>query len=431
MPEGAAPALRVRRAFLGLMVCSGLLYGLFAPVRVLYLESRLLSSITIAVLLGAYSIVSGFFEIPTGSLADSWGRRRTLLISSVGNLLAIALLAFTGIVGIIAAGLLSKAIAGALGSGATESWYIDKAHDLGRNEVVGDVSRAAALENGGIAVGALVAAASPWLFGDLADTGRSTFVVFTPVLAVMMLVLVVELTIVHRRVFDHRLTAARGDVWRVTWRTLAGGLRTAQAEPVVRRIVLNVFVSTMAVAAFEILTPLRLEARGASSDLEPVTVFGVTIAVAFTCGALSAGLAPRIASRFTSPGRAAGAVTLCTGLAVGAALLTGWIAVVVAYLALWLVGGPVSPLLRGELHQRVNADQRATLLSMIAFSAMVGAGVGAILAGPLADAVGFRWAFLFPIAALLVGAACLLAGELPPPVAPRGEAMVDAAPEPA
>lgn len=426
------PARTIRATYFALAAFAGLQYGLFAPVRVLYLESRLLTGVTVAAVLGLYSIVSGFAEIPTGSLADSWSRRRTLLVGALGNFMAIALLAFTGLVPVVAAAMCCKALAGALASGSAESWFVDEASACGGTHIVRDVARAATLENAGIAVGAVLAALAPVLFSSFDETGDAPVILLTPVLLVLMATIAVEFGVVHRCVHDGRPTAPRGDVWRTTWRTLGAGLRTARAEPVVRRILLNFFVSTMAVASFEILTPLRLEDASSSAERSPseaVTVFGITIAVAFVCGALTAGLAPRIDSRFSTPGRGAGAVTLATAVVLCVALLPGSVPVVVGYLGLWLVGAPVAPLLRGELHPRVSADQRATLLSTGAFAAMVGAGVGAILSGPLAEAVGYRWAFVFPTAMMFVGAAALLVGELPPPAGSDTDVVVAGASE--
>ena len=75
--------LQVRRTYVGLTALHWIAIGTMAPVLVLTLQARGLSLTVIGVLFTVHSVLIGALELPTGGLADTHGRRRVLLWSSV------------------------------------------------------------------------------------------------------------------------------------------------------------------------------------------------------------------------------------------------------------------------------------------------------------------------------------------------------------
>ena len=56
---------------------------LFAPVIVLFFAGRGLSFTEITLLNTVYAVTAALFEVPTGALADRWGRRRAMVLGSL------------------------------------------------------------------------------------------------------------------------------------------------------------------------------------------------------------------------------------------------------------------------------------------------------------------------------------------------------------
>ena len=100
------------------------------------------------------------------------------------------------------------------------------------------------------------------------------------------------------------------------------------------------------------------------------------------------------------------------GMATGASFLL----VAALYVGFYLFAGVAGPLNNDTLHQRVEADQRATLLSVVSLAQMSGGLVSSLLVPALA-AVSFALGWATAGAVVLVGA--ILLAMLPKSVARR------------
>ena len=69
----------LRRRFVTLTALRWLSSGLLVPVFVVLLKARDLSVSQVGVIFAVYTGVAAVLEVPTGGLADTWGRRPTLL----------------------------------------------------------------------------------------------------------------------------------------------------------------------------------------------------------------------------------------------------------------------------------------------------------------------------------------------------------------
>ena len=101
------------------------------------------------------------------------------------------------------------------------------------------------------------------------------------------------------------------------------------------------------------------------------------------------------------------------GMATGASFLL----VAALYVAFYLFAGVAGPLNNETLHQRVEADQRATLLSVVSLAQMLGGLVSSLLVPALA-AVSFALGWATAGVVVLIGA--ILLAMLPKTVARRG-----------
>lgn len=64
----------------------------FLPILSLYYEQTLFTVQNVAIIFAIEAIFSAIFEVPTGAIADLFGRKRTILVAYAINILAITML---------------------------------------------------------------------------------------------------------------------------------------------------------------------------------------------------------------------------------------------------------------------------------------------------------------------------------------------------
>ncbi len=105
---------------------------LFAPVLVLFFGARGLSVVEITLLNSVYCVTAMLFEVPTGLLADRWGRKRAMVLGSLmmaaGCLVDWAGHSFASFA--VGEGLLALGMT--LTSGSDSAWLYDRLRDDGR-----------------------------------------------------------------------------------------------------------------------------------------------------------------------------------------------------------------------------------------------------------------------------------------------------------
>ena len=90
---------------------------MLVPVFVVLLKARDLSVSQIGVIFAVYTGVAAVLEVPTGGLADTWGRRPTLLTASATTMLGFIGLSMSSDVFMLAASASILAVGRALASG--------------------------------------------------------------------------------------------------------------------------------------------------------------------------------------------------------------------------------------------------------------------------------------------------------------------------
>ena len=103
------------------------------PIWVIYLtDHRSLSLTEITVLDNAFWVILVFMEVPTGAIADRYGRRVSLMYGALANTVAIAIFGLADSYGILLASYLAWGIAWTLFSGADSAFFYDSLRALGR-----------------------------------------------------------------------------------------------------------------------------------------------------------------------------------------------------------------------------------------------------------------------------------------------------------
>lgn len=409
-------AVSARRRYVLIMFLTWLPAGLYTAPLVLLLLERGLSLGEIAAIGAAYGISVMALELPTGGLSDVLGRRPVLVASAAAGLAGLALLGLAGAVWLLVVSAVLRGVARALSSGPAEAWYVDAVHaaeghdaDLGPGLARGGVAASAAL-----GVGVLAGGVIPFLWPGAASEGAGLAV---PVVLAAAGELVLLLVVVFAMPEARGPRPEFGAVLRGVPATVAAGLRLAGRDHVLVRVLTVAAATGTGLAVIELLTPawMALLAGGAGRG---VLAYALVAAVGFAADAAGSALGVPLTRLLGSPGRAAcaGTVLAALGLAglAGTAALSGWPGVVAAgaaYLLMFLgLGAAVAPVGR-LLHDRVEAAERATMLSAQSLLLQLGAAAGSVALGALAAAYGPGPAFAG--SALLLAAAALTLWGLP------------------
>ena len=398
------------RRFIVLRALRWLPVGIVLPFFVILPEARGLSIGEIGVVFAVHSAVAITFEVPSGALADTIGRRRVLLAGATVTTLSLVIFAvaesvpaFMASTGLLAAGR-------ALISGALEAWYVDSlraldpAAPLSVGMSRGTAAEAIAMAFGALGAGGLVTIAGSG-DGHGAFSGYGIAALAGAVAAVVYLVAVAVLVDEPRDRFTSGPSTPPGRRVREIFATARA---EAAASTTVRVVFLTGVAIGMAFTAVELLWQPRLADLLSGSDTGGLA-FGAMAAASMVAVAAGASASPRL-------GRLIGlrrGYLLALGVSaifvtvLGAPGSAGPFAVV--YLLAYLVSGVVEPMHFELLNDAVGPTARATLLSAESLATQGGALTANLGVGVLAATQGLGAAWVVAGLFLLVTTAAVAA----------------------
>jgi DHA3 family tetracycline resistance protein-like MFS transporter len=369
-------------------------------VMAVYLVSELDLSPLELVLMGTAMEAAVFlFEIPTGVVADMYGRKLSLIIGFIG--MGVAWMA----VGLVSAPWLIIALWAFWGlsytftSGAYEAWITD---EVGSENVGSLFLRGQRISYAGAVAGlVLQVGLGTWSLKAGVIVGGAITVV-----AGLLCILLMPETGFRRRPRGERASAVRE-----FGTTAAGGARFAWAQRVVLLLIAVQLFMGMSSEAFDRLKEahfLRDVGLPAVGDLDPVIWFGIFWLAGLVLGFVAIG---RLIKRVERGGRetitrflfAFTAMELVTMLVFA---LTGsvWVAIA-ALLGVFFARDLAGPLYTTWLNEQItDSSVRATVLSISGQANAVGQAAG----GPVLGAIGNVWG----IRAALAGGAIVIAPAL-------------------
>jgi predicted MFS family arabinose efflux permease len=414
----------VRRRYVLLAALHYFPVGVIMPVNVLLLDARGLSIGTIGVLFAVFMVAAGALELPTGGVADTWGRRPVLILAGLADVAGLVGMAFASTVPVLLVALLFLALGQALYSGPLEAWYVDSVHaEDPAGDVTPGLARGHSAQGLGLAVGALAGGVLPHAFAGLPDDGDAVVLSFSiPYLLATALTLVGLIAIwllLDEPPRTERSAHRKSGI--VT--TMRAALSLSARNPAVRAVLGRYGLVAFGVIAFELIVPIRLE--GITDDSErAASLYAVMFTAGMLGSALSANLAPLLRRRLGGAANGALFATLAGGTVACVGAIDGVAPVAIALLGGYLLTGPARPLLSEVLHREVNAAERATVLSAQSIVLMIGAFAGSLVLPALAGASSTALAML--VAGLVIAAAALPLV----PIARRSEAAPSPAAEP-
>ncbi|HUQ22629.1 MAG TPA: MFS transporter [Gaiellaceae bacterium] len=309
------------------------------------------------------------FEIPTGVIADTRGRRVSYLLGTI-TLAASTLLyyfmwqmsapfwSWAGVSILIGLGF-------TFFSGAVEAWLVDALHFSGYDGPLEAVFGRGQMVGGMAMLGGSVA-------GGVIAQATSLGVPFLVRVGVLLVMFVVAFVVMKDLGFTpERSRQPLRDMKRVLSASIDHGLR----NPPVRWVMLAApFSSGVGIYAFYALQPYLLELYG---DKVAYSVAGLAAAIAAAAQILGGYLAPRIRGLFARRTSA-----LVAGMATSVLLLVGLgltrsFALALVFVVLWgLVFAAVMPIRQAYLNGMIPSEHRATVLS---FDSLMGNSGGVVI----------------------------------------------------
>ncbi len=394
------PAAMTRR-FVLLTALRWFPIGLTIPVTVLYSLDRGLTLAQVGIAFAIQGFVVLALELPSGSLADAWGRRPVLVLAGAVQCGALVVLTLADSLPIFIVVYALMGVFRALDSGALEAWFADgilaanATAPLERGLSAATAALGTAIGGGALLSSGLILAA-PLLGAD------------PLLLPIIVAVFFVAMQVVTTGVL---VTESRGGhssiaFWIALKRVpigLAEGTRLLGSSRVLLAIVAVELFWGFGMVAFEYLTPVKLgEVLGSRADA--AALMGPVVAAAWFVSALGAVIAERLARWFGVAALAALTRVLQGASVVALGLVAGPIGVITAFLLCYAVHGASNPLHNTLLHRQVTGTNRATILSMNSMVAQPAASIGSLVLGALAGGVSVSVAIVVGGVVLAVAA---------------------------
>jgi MFS family permease len=380
-------AHRVRRTYTVLTLLSTLASSFIWGINTLFLLDAGLNNAQAFSVNAFYTLGMFLFEIPTGVIADTRGRRTSYLLGA-GTLLFSTLLYL--VMWDTRAPIWGWAIASVLlglgftfFSGATEAWLVDALNETGfTGPLEGVFARAQVVAGGAMLVGTIAG-------GYLAQITNLAvpYIARAAILGVTLLVAMLTMR-------DIGFTPARSSDLRAGVRaTFNGAIDAGWRSPPVRWLMLSApFISGVGYYAFYAMQPYLLDLYGDAA------AFGIAgLAAAVMAGAqIIGGLAvPRVRKFFR---RRTQLLLAAAALSVVFLALVGLVPnfyLALGFFVLWAMLFSLStPVRQAYINGCIPSEQRATVLS---FDSLLGSAGGVVtqpVLGRVADAQGYPASFV-------------------------------------
>lgn len=386
--------------YLTLLVLRWLPIGLLAPVLVLILLERDLSLAQVGPVLAAYSLVTLLAELPTGGVADAYGRCRVLVVASLCQLGFVAwLLAFDGPV-LMTIGAMLGGASRALDSGPLEAWFVDEARHIEPSvDLEARLARGVSVDGVTLAVGSVVG-------GFIASLGgRDLDVVLWAALGAQAVHAAVAATTMRETAPVARPTG--------TLSVLASTATLVRSSRNLSLLMAAGLGLGLALTSVETLFQPRFDDLLQSGDATTI-VLGFVLAAAFVGSAVGAEVGPRLRRRM---GWRASRFLVALGLAqaalfLGTAAADTAVGTAAGIVAIYAALGMAHPVVSTLLHDETPSEARTAMVSARSLSLQTGGFVGSLTFPVVAATWSIPLAWV--LAGVLVAAAGAIYGGLRP-----------------
>ncbi len=382
--------------------------GLTVAVVALALTDRGMDLVQISLLFGVYSLTTLTMELPFGGLADSIGRKPVFLTAVVASLTSLALFLSSSDFHVLALSFACIGFGRALRSGTLDAWFVETFKAAAPNvDVQPALARAQSANALGLATGAVLGGLLPDVLGPVAArAGFSIYdVSYAASFAVMLGVFLFTLLAIVEDPRPMSPKALRQGFAKVPVVITDAGL-LALRHPALSLLLAALACFLMATNPVEVFWPTHakpmLEAGYAN------TVIGAVTATYFFSIAFGAVLSPYVSRIFRRQHATTLAATFAglAGVQVALALQGGILGFVAAFVLYSVILGISETPASSILHRCVQDRQRSTMLSLRSLIQQLGAALGLLCAGTLAELYSTPVAWI--VGSMFLGLAVIL-----------------------
>ncbi len=346
-----------------------LMFILWVPIWVVFLQRKGLSLTQVGLLEGVAWTITAFLEVPTGAIADRWGRKASIAVGASLYGLAMFLILAEALSPAFLLGYALWNSSTAFVSGADSALLYDSLKADGRAaEAAKQSGRYAAINQASQGIASLVGAAIATI-----DINLCFAICGFLGLAAAGLVLTIH----------EPPRTSEDDEYLGYWRNLRTAVRIAARRPVVRALVLlNATILIVPLVVYYVL--LQPYAVGVGL---PLAALGVVVIGVQLSTVVASWLAHRTEGRFELTSVVAVALAV---LVAATALLAALPSIpsLALMLAVALVPALLTPLLSARLNHLIPSGQRATILSLGALLFELGLAIAMPLLLAFADRFG-------------------------------------------
>jgi MFS family permease len=382
-----AESRRIRNRYLVLSQFVWLPTSLIVGVNTLFLLDGGLSNYEAFAANAIYTLGLVLFEIPTGMIADTWGRRTSYLLGAaiqlVGNLLYFWMWYTNGPFWGWGIASLLLGFGYTFFSGALEAWLVDGLKHAGYDDDLDPIFAKNQIVTG---VAMLVGTVAGGFIAQLVSLG-APYVVRA---ALQLVSFLVALAIMKDIGFTPE--RSKGFVKQVKALTSAGWKYGIKNRPVRWVMLAAPFYMGTGIYGFYAAQPYLLDLFGDQQAIGVAGIAAAGIATTQVAGGFAVPCIRRVFSRRTH------VLIACAGLTTASLVLMGLIqifAVVVALLVLWAVAYAANmPVRQAYINAQIPSRERATVLS---FDSMVNSTGGVAfqpILGGVADRAGYAISYI-------------------------------------
>jgi MFS family permease len=397
-------ARSIQRTYLVLLLGNTLAASLIWGINTLFLLDAGLSNLEAFAANAFFTAGMVLFEVPTGVIADTWGRRVSYLLGTIT--LAVSTFFYFLMWQLEAPFWLWAVVSIFIGlgftffSGAVEAWLVDALSFAKYEGTLESVFGRGQMVSGAAMLGGSV-------LGGIIAQATTLGVPFLLRVAILLLMFVVAFVLMKDLGFTpqpaaHPLRATRA----VFDASLQHGLKN---RPVRWVMLAGFFEGGVAIYAFYALQPFLLELYG---DPDAYSIAGLAAAIVSGAQIVGGYLAPRIRLLFHKRTTAliVGTVVSVAALALLGVTTAFWLALTL--LVVWgLIYAAVMPIRQAYLNDMIPSAQRATVLS---FDSLIDSSGGVVVQpvlGRVADVYSYATSFVIGAAINLMAVPFLVASR--------------------
>jgi len=372
--------------------------GLPMALIILLGQARGLDLFEVGSLMGIYSLTIVLLEVPTGGLADAIGRKRVAVLAYSCFVVAGSVILFAFSLPLFLAGFILNGIGRALSSGAMDAWFVDALQAADPEvDLQPALAKAGTYTLLSLGVGTLLGSYIPRLFEGLPADGSAVLTPYSMPIPFAITVNVVLVAVTILLVKEDK-TSTRAADWKQGVREVPAmvrtGFRLSQRNPTILLLLGAAMASGLALIGLESFwQPYFADLLGGGEGNSPF--FGLVLGGSFLVG-MAGNLLATPASRWLKRRYGLvcavfqgtwGAAIILLALQTNApsAVALFWL----AYLNMGVINSPHQTLLNREIPAR----HRSSMLSIASLATYMGAMIGGVGLGYVAEnaSIGAAW----------------------------------------